>query len=96
MKVAHDLAKDMHKAGMFDEITMREIDALCLEEAPELTPQEVRKIREKTRMSQAVFAKVLGTRATTVQKWEQGQKKPSGMALRLLDVVNRKGVETLI
>ena len=47
---------------------------------------------KKDRASQAVFASVLGTGKTTVQHWEQGVKTPSGMACRLLDLVDRKGL----
>ena len=46
-------------------------------------------------MSQAAFAAMLGIGKTTVQQWEQGQKRPAGAARRLLDVVERKGVAVL-
>ncbi len=46
-------------------------------------------------MSQAAFAAVLGTGKTTVQQWDQGQKKPSGPAQRLLDLIDRKGLAAL-
>ncbi|MGY2485253.1 helix-turn-helix domain-containing protein [Cupriavidus sp. CP313] len=42
-----------------------------------------------------MFAAYLNTSATTVQKWEQGQKHPSGPSLKLLDLVERKGLEVL-
>jgi putative transcriptional regulator len=32
---------------------------------------------------------------STVQKWEIGEKKPSGPALKLLDLVQRKGLKAL-
>jgi len=46
-------------------------------------------------MSQAVFAAVLNTSVSTVQKWEIGEKRPSGPSLKLLNVIERKGVEAL-
>ena len=42
-----------------------------------------------------MFAAYLNTSVSTVQKWEIGEKKPSGPALRLLDIVDRKGVKAL-
>ena len=47
-------------------------------------------------MSQAVFAAVLNTSLSTVQKWEVGDKKPSGPSLKLLNLIERKGLEAII
>ncbi|QJT07514.1 helix-turn-helix domain-containing protein [Oceanidesulfovibrio marinus] len=93
---AHDMARSLHNVGAMDDITMRQIDALCLPKVPTFSAEDIKRIRNKSKMSQAVFAVVLNTSTTTVQKWEQGTKKPGGMASRLLDVVDRKGVEALI
>jgi putative transcriptional regulator len=57
--------------------------------------RQIRAIRTRARMSQAVFAAVLNTSVSTVQKWEIGEKRPSGPSLKLLDVVDRKGIEAL-
>jgi len=46
-------------------------------------------------VSQAVFAAILGIGKTTVQQWERGQKRPSGPAQRLLDLIDRKGLAAL-
>lgn len=89
-------ARALHQANLMDEITMREIDALCLPEAKRFTPGEIVQIRNDAGMSQAVFALVLNVGTSTVQKWENGAKRPSGAAVRLLDVVARKGVDTLL
>jgi putative transcriptional regulator len=42
-----------------------------------------------------VFAAVLNTSVSTVQKWESGSKQPSGMALKLLAVVEKHGLKVL-
>lgn len=52
-------------------------------------------LRKANRVSQAVFAAILGIGKTTVQQWEQGQKKPSGPAQRLLNLIDRKGLAAL-
>jgi putative transcriptional regulator len=95
LDIAHEMARDLFKAGAMDEITMRKIDALCLPSKRSLGPKDIRRIRTANHVSQAVFAAILGTGKTTVQQWEQGQKKPSGPAQRLLDLIDRKGLAAL-
>lgn len=56
----------------------------------------IRRLRENLHVSQAVFAAYLDASASTVQKWENGDKEPSGAAARLLSVVERKGLEVLV
>jgi putative transcriptional regulator len=95
LDIAHEMARDLFKAGAMDEITMRKVDALCLQKKPPFNPEDIRRIRTANHVSQAVFAAILGIGKTTVQQWEQGQKKPSGPAQRLLDLIDRKGLEAL-
>ena len=52
-------------------------------------------IRESARVSQAVFARLLNTSLSTVQKWEIGQKKPTGTSLELLHLAHRRGLEVV-
>jgi putative transcriptional regulator len=62
----------------------------------DLTPKQIRTLRARTRMSQAVFAAFINTSVSTVQKWEIGQKKPSGPSLKLLNVIDQKGMDALV
>ena len=96
LDAVHKTAKGLNKAGLVDEITMREFDALCLPPVKEYTARQIKRIRLKHKASQAVFAAYLNTSKSTVQKWEQGQKKPNGPSLKLLNLVERKGLEALI
>lgn len=91
----HSAAKGLQRAGAINKTTMREYDELCLDSIPELNASDIKRIREHTHVSQPVFARYLNTSESTVQKWETGQKKPSGMALRLLHVVEKHGLEVL-
>ena len=50
---------------------------------------DVRKIREKTGLSQARFAELLGVSVRTLQDWEQGRRAPSGAARTLLLIADR-------
>lgn len=96
LDMAHDMAKDLHEVGAMDDITMRVIDRICVPEKPTFTASRIKKIRSKTRMSQPVFAQFLNVGATTVAQWEQGKKSPSGSSARLLDVIDRKGIEAIM
>ena len=53
------------------------------------TPRKVRDTRNRLAASQPVFASLLGVSTALVQHWEQGFRKPSKMACRLLDEINR-------
>ena len=55
----------------------------------------IRRIRSRTRMSQPIFAVMAGVGASTVAQWEQGNKKPSGASARLLDVIDRMGIDAI-
>ena len=93
LEAVHDTAKGLHQAGVMDQMTMREFDRLCLPPVEPLAPEQIKQIREGTRVSQAVFARFLNTSLSTVQKWEIGQKKPTGTALKLLHLVQDRGLE---
>jgi len=94
-EVIHETAKDFYKAGVMDEQTMRKFDALCLPPVKEYTPKQIQNLRKKNKASQAVFATYLNTTTSTVQKWEQGQKRPSRIALKLLNLVDRHSLALL-
>lgn len=91
----HDTAIGLHKAGVMDVTTMHEFDALCLPPIKTYTAAQIKKIRISQKASQSVFAAYLNTSPSTVQKWEQGQKKPNGPSLKLLNLVDTKGLQAL-
>ena len=95
LDTVHETAKGLHKAGVMDTTTMREFDALRLPPVKSYTAHQIKKLRLRYKAGQAVFAAYLNTSPSTVQKWEQGQKKPNGPSLKLLDVVDQKGLEIL-
>jgi putative transcriptional regulator len=95
LKTVHETARGLHGARVMDATTLREFDALCLPRVKELSAAQIRRIRKRNKASQAVFAAYLNTSPSTVQKWEQGQKKPNGPSLKLLNLVERKGLAAL-
>ncbi|OYW55538.1 MAG: transcriptional regulator [Hyphomicrobium sp. 32-62-53] len=95
LAVAHKTAAGLHRAGVIDKGTMREFDVSCLTTIEDLSPKAIQTIRERTGVSQAVFASYLNVKAKLVSEWERGEKKPSGPSLKLLSLVKSKGLEAI-
>ena len=91
----YSAALGLHRAGTIDKATMRDFDATCLSVIPEFAPKDIQKLREANKVSQPVFARYLNTSESTVEKWETGAKRPSGMAVKLLAVVQKHGLQVL-
>ena len=88
--------KDLNKSGLVDDITMRNIENLCLPEIQEYSPEKIASIRKEFKLSQAALASIFNISPSTVRKWEQGNKKPAGASRKLLDIIERKGIEAFI
>lgn len=91
----HSSAAMLHKVGALDKATMRDFDARHLAVPAEIEPAQIKQLREANNVSQPVFARYLNTSESTVEKWETGAKRPSGMALKLLMVVRKHGLQIL-
>ncbi len=50
-------------------------------------PEDIKQIRDGLKMSQAQFAKFLFVSTKTVQGWEQGLRRPTSSAARLLQFI---------
>ena len=92
----HAAASALSKVGAIDKATMRDFDERCLSVPMSFEPHEIRALREGQCVSQPVFARYLNTSESTVEKWETGAKRPSGMALKLLTVVRKHGLQVLV
>lgn len=95
VEAVHGTPKAPDKTGMPDQVTLRDFDPHWLSLVEPLDAAEIKRIREDARVSQAVFARLLNTSLSTVQKWEIGQKKPAGTALKLLHLVQKRGLEVI-
>ena len=91
----HRTVSDLHETGAADKKAMRDFDRMCLTDAPKLTAAEIRAIREKSGVGQAVFAAHIGVTAGLISKWECGDKQPSRMALKLLALVKAKDLTVI-
>lgn len=96
LESVHETALDLHRLGFIDQRKMRKYDALCLEPVKKYDAEKVRALRERLQLSQAVLASVLNTSVSTVRKWEVGDKKPSGPSQKLLDLIERKGLDAVL
>ncbi len=91
----HETMETLHDVGAISKQTMREFDKTCLSPVEDISPEEIREIREREHVSQPVFAHYLNVSKNLVSDWERGRKKPGGPALRLLNIVRRKGLHTI-
>jgi putative transcriptional regulator len=100
-KALLETAADMRKANLldqptYDKITMRHLGP---KGSPKVTPikaEQIRAMREREKMSQAVFARYLNLTVGYVSQLERGVKRPTGAALALLNVIKRKGIEGIL
>ena len=95
MEAIHETATGFRKTGTMNKITMREFDVLCLTPIQKMTPRKIRALRTREKTSQTVFAAYLNVTPSLVTKWERGEKKPQGASLKLLSLVEKKGLEIL-
>jgi putative transcriptional regulator len=95
MESIHETATDLFKVGGMDRTTMRKFDVLCLTPIQEMTPKKIRALRTRERASQTVFAAYLNVTPSLVSKWERGEKHPQGASLKLLSLVEKKGLEVI-
>ena len=100
-KALLETAAGMRKVGLFDQkaydkITMRHLDPKRASQPAPMTGVQIRALRERAKMSQAVFAHHLNLTVGYVSQLERGAKQPTGAALALLNVIERKGIEAIL
>lgn len=98
-KIVESLRDDLavlHEAGAVGKVTLREFEMLCPAPVRDFSALDIRQLREALNFSQPVFALHLHTSASTVRKWEQGETRPAGPALKLLNVIAIKGLQAIL
>lgn len=95
MKSIHETAADLCVSGGIDRSTMRRFDVMCLTPIGTMTPKKIRQLRTRENASQAVFAAYLNVTPSLVSKWERGEKNPQGTSLKLLSLVDKRGLEAI-
>jgi putative transcriptional regulator len=91
----HETMEALHDVGAINKQTMRGFDHACLTTVRPLSPHEIKAIREREHVSQTVFANYLNVTPSLVSKWERGEKQPSGASLKLLSLVEKRGLSAV-
>ena len=96
-----ETAGGMRKAGIMTEetyrkITVRQLGPDAPPTAQPISGEEIRTARESGHLSQAALARYLNLTAGYVSQLERGSKQATGPALALLNVIRRKGIESLL
>jgi putative transcriptional regulator len=91
----HASAATLEKVGAISKSTLRSFDTACLAAPKRLAPAQIKALRVRHNVSQPIFARYLNTSESTVEKWESGAKHPSGLAVKLLTVVQKHGLKVL-
>jgi putative transcriptional regulator len=67
-----------------------------LRPVPSYSSQKIKALRSRYRISQAVLAAVINISPSTVRQWEIGEKRPGGPSLKLLNILDTKGLEVFM
>jgi len=96
LDAVYETAQGLHNSGLLDKKKMDKYNLLCVREVPDYTADQIKTIRKRYHISQAVLASIINTSISTVQKWEIGDKHPSGPSLKLLNIIDRQGLDILV
>ncbi len=93
-----EMAQALTPHGVISKQAMAKMKLICAA-PPEYTPERVTAIRVgKAKVSQSVLASILNVSVSAVQKWESPKsgKHPSGAAAKLLQLIDKKGLEAIV
>ena len=96
-----ETASDMRAGGLLtkaahEKITIRHLEDAAPTAQVALTGPQIKALRERAQLSQAVFARYLHLTTGYISQLERGAKRPTGPALVLLDIIRRKGIEAIL
>ncbi|MBP9727055.1 MAG: helix-turn-helix domain-containing protein [Gammaproteobacteria bacterium] len=91
-----DIAHGLHRANIIDKKTLRELTNDDFPELIEYTGEEIQQLRKNQKLSQAVFAKYLNVSPALIRSLEQGTRHAHGAILKLLNIVNKHGIDALV
>lgn len=96
IEAVQETAQDLADLGFISERRLKSYGVLDIPPVKAFSDAKIRALRKRLNVSQAVLAVVLNTSKSTVQKWEIGEKTPSGPSLKLLNILDRKGIQAVI
>jgi len=100
-KALLETADDMRRVGVMnaaahEKITLRHLGSKADAVPAPITGDEIRSLRERANLSQAVFARYLNLTVGYVSQLERGAKRPTGPALVLLNVIRHRGIDAIL
>lgn len=96
LREAHELAVTLNKVGVMSDERLQQIEREVFPQKRRFSADEVRRIRDRSEVSLPYFAQAVGVGPATVEQWEQGLKRPTGASARLLDIIDRKGIDAVL
>lgn len=96
LEAVQESSADLARLGFIDKRKQQQIEVLCMQPIPTYDRERIRALRERLQLSQTVLASVLNASPSSVRKWESGEKRPSGPSLKLLALLERKGLEAIL
>jgi putative transcriptional regulator len=95
-EAVHEGIRGMHRLGLVDKRTMREFDLRCLTAVDDLSPRKIQALRKREGVSQAVLARCLNLTTGQISQLERGAKQARGATLKLLCLIERKGLGAVL
>lgn len=95
-ETVHEGIKGLHRVGLVDKKTMREFDLRCLTTVDDLSASDIQKLRKREGISQAVLARCLNLTTGQVSQLERGAKHARGATLKLLCLIEKKGLKVVL
>ncbi len=100
-KAILEMADDQRRSGLLSEtehkkITIRHLGKGAPRAAEPITAEQIRTLRIRENLSQAVFARCLNLTVGYVSQLERGTRQPKGAALTLLNIVRHKGLQAIL
>lgn len=92
----NDIAHGLYRADLIDKKTLRGLTDDELPILHEYTGEEIRHLRQCQHLSQAVFAKYLNVSPAMIRSLEQGKRHAHGAILKLLNILERHGIEAMV
>ncbi len=91
-----ELAKALQKVDIIDLPTLKAFEADCLSDVKHFSPKKIKSLRESAGVSQPVLAKIMNVSPAAIKQWERGERKPSGASLKLLNLIDQKGIDAIL
>ena len=93
---AREMMVDLHESGLVDMSTMKKFEMAHLLKPSDLTADKIKKIREDSGVSQPVLAQLMNVSPSAIKQWERGERRPSGASLKLLQLIDQKGIAAIL